>query len=305
MKPILVHCHLYYPDLWEELKKALSALHGLEYELYLTCPQGIQGGGIWKEALELHPAAHLVWVENRGYDIAPFLHILSQVDLNHYSYCIKLHTKRTLPGPWKSYAGYLPFRHWGASWRKKLLSFMKGKNLKKCLHAFDTQKDLGMVAESSLIANEEPGDMQAVQQLKALMAQAHLDMQKYGFVMGSMFICRAGLLLPLQQLRLQSKDFAVSGGSNSTGTLAHAVERFLGASILSQGYAIRDVYTPRLKRLRLWEKAQLKAWSFFWKHYDTAVTSRGYHIIKIFRITIWHKKIKPSGGKGAVPPLPK
>lgn len=36
-------------------------------------------------------------VKNLGFDLGPFVHVLNEVNLNDYSYVIKLHTKRDIP----------------------------------------------------------------------------------------------------------------------------------------------------------------------------------------------------------------
>ena len=62
-------------------------------------------------------------VKNLGFDLGPFVHVLNEVNLNDYSYVIKLHTKRDIPLNGK--------KDWytGSGWRDALLKFIRSKDV--------------------------------------------------------------------------------------------------------------------------------------------------------------------------------
>lgn len=97
---ILIHAHIYYPEMWEELRRNIIVItQTAECELYITlvkaCPE------IAEAAKKLPCPAHIILVENRGYDVGPFIHVLNQADLKQFTYVVKLHTKRDITtSPW-------------------------------------------------------------------------------------------------------------------------------------------------------------------------------------------------------------
>ncbi len=94
IKPIFVHCHIYYPELWPELKTCIQNIHPYPFELFVTMVENHQR--IINDILSSFPNAHIEIVENRGYDIGPFVYTLNKIVLDNYSYIIKLHTKRNI-----------------------------------------------------------------------------------------------------------------------------------------------------------------------------------------------------------------
>ena len=121
MKPILAVCHVYYPEMWAELKDCLRSIEGA-YDLYVTAPE--QNAGLEPDVKAFKADAHFEVVENKGYDVAPFIHVLKQVDLDKYGLLVKLHTKRDIR------KGYANFRDLdGSLWRDHLLSFIRTKEV--------------------------------------------------------------------------------------------------------------------------------------------------------------------------------
>ena len=72
------------------------------------------------------------------------------------------------------------------------------------------------------------------------------DPERLWFPAGSMFWTRPEVLLPLADLGLTAADFGPETGAVD-GTLAHAVERYLGVLAASQGLAV--IEAPDVDRL--------------------------------------------------------
>lgn len=94
MKPILVHCHIFYPELWEELKSCIKNIAPNPFDLFVTMVE--EHNDISKDIQNNFPKAHIDIVKNVGYDIFPFVSVLNKINLEDYSYVVKLHTKRPI-----------------------------------------------------------------------------------------------------------------------------------------------------------------------------------------------------------------
>lgn len=273
MRPILIHIHAFYPEFLPELLAIPGRLGRIPCELWVTYPEGSE-----EVESQLHDCNHALPVENRGYDIAPFLSVLAQVDLNNYSYVLKLHTKRDMQGD--AYMRPYPYNYGFSLWREYLLNVCKTENLHTSLETLEGTPDLGMVADYRCIRNgEEPQHADA---LKKWLAKAGLDYPGTNYVMGSMFLCRAALLIPIQSLNLQPEDFPAPDTAH-TENLAHTMERFIGASIVAQGYRIQDVFTPGHLQAR-WRYHLLRIKNFL---YYRKRKADGGSIIKICKIPVW------------------
>ncbi|GHU06104.1 hypothetical protein FACS1894205_7020 [Alphaproteobacteria bacterium] len=189
---ILAHIHVFYPDLWPELKARLPIMDVVDYDLHVTMTQ--EYPDIRRDIQSFKTDATIRIVENKGYDVGAFMHVLRQVDLKQYDYVVKLHTKRDMPQ-----GAFLGAYHvGGARWRNYGLAFLRTpENFKKCLDAFQNNPALGMCAYYRLIASEERGDEQTVRHGMELLAQMGLAPERKLFVAGTMFMARARLLAPL------------------------------------------------------------------------------------------------------------
>lgn len=279
MSPILVHIHAYYPELLPGILEKLSSLESVQRDVVVTTVAG------YVPSIQAMVCGisncRVIEVPNRGYDIAPFLEVLSVINLDDYSYVIKLHTKRDMPGD--AYLKPMPYNYGGNRWREYLLNFCRNEHLPRVLQSFVHEPDLGMVADYRLICRKEESRFRNA--LVCLLSKAGLQKRGSAYVMGCMFICRAALLEPLLRLGLKPQDFDVPDASHSE-TLAHELERFLGFSVLAQGYRIADSFTPRWKQCKfLRVMKQILAFLYFRKR-----GGNGSCIIKICKIPVYRKR---------------
>lgn len=280
MKPILVHIHIYYADMWKELKACANNITA-SYNLYITMPD--ENKILRPDILQFKPDAHILIVENRGFDVGPFLHVLNKVNLDDYDYIIKLHTKRDWP--LNTYLGKHNVS--GRLWRKYCLSFLEQTNFEKCIAAFQARPQLGMVSNFRLILKKELYDIAAVDESRLLLKKAALPITPLTYIGGTMFMCRAGLLKAVQRLNITMDDFNGSDRSQHT-SLAHTMERFLGWVINAQGYAIADPFTARPERLKALAAYFLRRLRLFF--FKVKVGQDGRLSIKICKIPIRIKK---------------
>lgn len=287
----LIHIHVYYTHLWPELRACVERAEalGLRFRLFVTTAG--EKPEIAAEVAERWPEAEVSVVPNRGYDIAPFLEVLSSVRLADFSYIIKLHTKRDVEQARVILCTAAAVNMKGSRWRDALLAFTRPENFEKVLQTLESKPQLGMVAHHLVICprvsvkdKEQSKTWQkAVEMVKTLGLP---EPPNSHFVMGSMFICRAELLKPLQRLGLTTEDFPPPDPEHLEETIAHVIERLLGAVVTAQGYEIRDCFSPRKEYIREAIEVLLQRIGHFL--FSRKVTSSGKLIIKICKIPVWH-----------------
>ncbi len=242
-KPILAHVHLFYPELWPELKSALQNISPHPLELCVTLVRHHEE--LESDIAQAFPGSTIEIVENRGYDIAPFLHVIRKADLSQYSYVIKLHTKRATDN-----TPFLGVR--GNMWRTHLLAFLSSsERFNEHLAAFDSNPKLGMQADYHVLLRPQEWYEETGTRIYHEWLEAHnLPKGRILFAAGTMFIVRAALLEDMLPYAPATKDFPDT--INHTQNIAHVWERLFGYFVYRSGYILADrnkAFTPALYRL--------------------------------------------------------
>ena len=275
--------------MWPELKECIHNIEPHPFKLFVTMVE--KHPDIWDDILIDFPNAHIEVVENRGYDIGPFVHIINQVNLDDYSYVVKLHTKRDIPSKTDTINDLLLH---GPIWRDKLLSPFKNKEIfAKYISAFDTNKTIGMQAHYTLmVRNDRDEDFSTLKKIKIFMRKYAQKSISYSFIAGTMFIARANIFKRIQQFHLSLSDFQTP--AKREGELAHVMERIMGYIVYRSGYVCFDGNTsdelqnkfqkslPKIKQ----NKPLLQ---YF---YQKKITKSGKIIVKVCRIPIFIRKVK-------------
>ncbi|MGN0902833.1 MAG: rhamnan synthesis F family protein [Succinivibrio sp.] len=233
MKKILVHVHIYYKNLYDELKDCLLNLRDHEYEIFFTLIK--RDPDLEKDIAQTFPSAHIVEVKNLGFDVGPFVHVLNQVNLKDYSYVIKIHTKRDVPSknPFEWFAG--------PRWRNTLLKFIKTKSMfEKVLSNLENNPQIGMHGPNISIFNRISDEHRAFREFNAFLETHNLPPKKYKFVAGTMFMARAEIFELIKQIGFTQDDFESPDLSHEGCQMAHLFERFFGYLVASYGYSIVD-----------------------------------------------------------------
>ena len=141
---------------------------------------------------------------------------------------------------------------------------------------------MGMLSSKYCVASEKRTYQKFLPQVNEFLEKNGLDkVNKVSFVAGTMFYVRAGLLKPL--LKYTIEDFAESNNQVKEGTLAHIVERLLGALVSAQGYGLYGIKHDNYTKGFI--VAAIKRFL-----YQKKKTAKGYTIIKVCRIPVWHRK---------------
>ena len=245
MKRFAIHVHVFYSELWSEIANCLKNFPPAECDIFITAPA--KNEVLCQQIINSLPNASYEITENRGYDVGPFVETINHIELSQYEYIVKLHTKRN----WRGWFNSTFVR--GSIWRDLLIEFCATKdNLNRCLSIFSADPNVGVVASPDVIVKH--GDYLEAeivkQKAEMLIHKCGLIPRDRTFVGGTMFICRAKLLRPIQGLHSIS-DFDIIH-KHELGTLAHVYERLLGYIISAQGYHIAPFRHSMLILPRLW-----------------------------------------------------
>ena len=260
-KPMLVHAHIFYPDLWPELKTYIQNISPYPFDLYVTMVQKYPD--IEDDIHNVFPKAHIEVVENRGYDVGPFIHILNKIDLDNYDYVIKIHTKGTKTTA-KKFRGLK-----GGQWREELLSFLQShETLTSYLNSFQ-QSSLGMTGGYKCLITRDNYYVgpECQKRIEEFIIQNGLSFINFSFVAGTCFLCRSSVLRPIQTLRLKISDFEVPG-EKEVHSLAHVFERMFGYYTAFMGFECANYLVPRWKqKLFIFIKDTIPSYSLFCSRY--------------------------------------
>ncbi|WP_421569138.1 glycoside hydrolase family 99-like domain-containing protein [Stenotrophomonas sp. PD6] len=165
---------------------------------------------------------------NHGRDILPFLHVANRLADQGETVVLKLHTKRST------------HMQQGAQWRQELLRQLldEGRGA-QAVAMFAADRQLGLLAPAGhlLPVRDYPGANVATLQRLQVRLGLRKDVLEADFSAGSMFWVRLDALRPLLDAHLPPSAFEAEQGQID-GTLAHALERALGAICVEAGYRV-------------------------------------------------------------------
>ncbi|MBQ8630416.1 MAG: hypothetical protein IJ479_01700 [Alphaproteobacteria bacterium] len=277
-----VHLHLYYFEMWETVQDYLKNIGDYPYHLYVT---------ITRDNLELverikdfHPDTVVWLVENRGYDIGPFVYFLHHIDLSQYDLVLKIHTKNNRPGIMTVLNNRLVSRE---NWFRLLFEGVLGseKVFFKNINAFKSNPMLGMVGSKYLITSDPKSSLKVSSVVKKLMLRlGYRPPQKITFVAGSMFMIRSSLLQKIKDNYVLA-DFSPTDGTIKDGTLAHVLERVFGCLTIAEGYEVKGF--DRNRHFEFYERLQYLR-RLIWHR---KITRHNNLLVKVCKIPVYHRKL--------------
>ena len=285
---IAVHLHLYYVEMWGTIRDYLKNLEDYPYRLFVTMVK--EAPELAQEIRNFHADTEFYLVENRGYDVGPFVHVLNQIEPEDYEFILKIHTKNDNSRK-ASWCNILYISRW--TWAHLLLRAVLGakEQVRANIETLRRHPQIGMIGAANLIIRK-PEDMPVVERgARELLAQFGFPNQRYEFVAGTMFIARSAIFRKIKDT-LTLSDFEESAGSGSDGTLAHVMERVFGGLTLALGYNIQGV-----RRSLAYELAQpygrfVRLWGRFVRFtFQKKITRRNRVIIKMFKIPVYYSFI--------------
>ncbi len=227
--------HLYYPDMWGEIRTYLSNL-GKRFDLFVTIPYEVN---ITEDVIRAQfPQAQIYRCENRGRDIAPFLSIFSAVSELNYKYICKIHTKKSV---------YIPT---GQEWQRDMMDKLLGtpETVAQIKRAFDQHADWGVIGPQGHVVPHNFYWTQNAENVIRLAQSLDIPTEpiEFSYVAGSMFWFRPQALAPILRLGFRTQDFEPEEGQID-GTLHHAIERCFGMFAKHLGYRIAESNSKNVK----------------------------------------------------------
>ncbi len=280
---LAVHLHVYYSHMWPLMKQYLSNIADYPYHLFVTLQQ--KDVNLIEQIRAFHADTTFITVDNRGYDIGPFIYVLNSLNLDEYDLIMKIHTKNNTDGE----DILLNHRYVNRKyWFQLLMEAVLGSPqiFAANISAFQTNPRLGMIGSKYCTTNHYR-DVKEVQEsvVKIMNELGFSDVLPITFVAGTMFMVRSSVLKIIQH-KFTMDDFTATDGKVKDGTLAHVLERVFGCLVVAQGYKIKS-FSRNIK----FEIEGLKIWlkNFI---YRKKITKSNYLQIKIFKIPVYRRKIK-------------
>lgn len=275
---LAVHLHLYYLEQLAGILTYLKNLSGIDYDLAVTMCQA--DASIEKILKDFNPGVQIIYVENRGYDVGPFLEFLHRINLDNYDYILKLHTKNKTKGNYT----YLNGRFNNALWAKVLYDALleSPQRVTENLQIMAQNSKVGMISSAYCITNEHKLYDKWLDDIENFLLEMNLPaVRDFSFAAGTMFLARSEIFKPF--LRYGLKDFELTNGKIKEGTKAHIFERLFGAAVKASGFETYGVRQWRYRML-LCKSAAIR---FF---YQKKITTSGKKLIKICKIPVYSKK---------------
>lgn len=242
---LAVHVHLFYVEMYKEIKKYLDNLSFYRCDLFFTVTEK---DFRLKKKIEkdfYNYNVRVIETENVGFDVYPFLLFLDIINLDEYDLIVKIHTKKNIPFD-HNLNGYDLS---GNAWRSYLLTAILGsKNrVKDILKSFKKNSNIGMIGAKELIIR---GDIIKqyidIEKVKAILQNFEQPISKKEFIAGTIFIARACLFKALKNRKYTIKDFPPYYPQD-WNSLPYCLERYFGFMVSSQGYKLLGLSTPGVK----------------------------------------------------------
>jgi lipopolysaccharide biosynthesis protein len=225
--------HLYYPDLWDEIRGYLDLLAD-DFDLFVSlCPD--TGAGFDARIREDFPDAEIRYFENRGRDIGPFVEFLREGRLARYELVCKIHSKKS------------PHRGDGDRWRGTLLHQLLGapEIVSEIRDVFRRDPEVGLLGPANQLDRSLESWGSNRERMHALAERLGLPDEEVAleFFAGSMFWFRPAAFARLAELGLRLEDFEEEQGQLD-GALHHALERFFPLAVQAAGFRSHAFVRP-------------------------------------------------------------
>ncbi len=233
---LLVHIHLYYHDQLDYFLEKLRNIT-IPFDLYVTLVDS--SDLVQEKLLAEHPRARIIKVEDRGYDVYPFLQVLKNSNLKDYDYVLKLHTKSHRSE--KASINSIPYEAY--DWRDDLIDPLIGSKFQfnRNISRLAKNSQIGLMASQNLLLRHECSSQ--VPQTRRLAEQLGYQYCVNAFVAGRMFIIKANILHDIVNYPYTSESYHADNEASSSGSLARSMETFFGILVTENFLRIKGVHS--------------------------------------------------------------
>lgn len=228
-KPFCVLVHLYYPDMWDELRTYIANID-VDFDLYVNFVESTWLGSVMSQVREDFPKAKIKISPNEGRDIGGFFSLLKGVDFSKYVAFTLLHSKKS-PHVTRDYA---------AMWKKSLMGAILGdsETVKQNLTAFLTEPEIGIIGSVQTRHLGQESNAEGMRKLFQIY-RISPENEECEYVSGTMMMVRAEVM---QAVYLPLANHQFVNGDNKgiehhiDGQVEHSVERIFGNVMRQLGY---------------------------------------------------------------------
>lgn len=206
--------HLYYHELWEEIKPYLLNLKEIgKFDLYVTVTSADES--LFQDIKQSgNGAVYIYIVDNEGADLYPFFYVLDKIDLDSYDILYKIHTKRNVKQRRKINGVNCGLHYW----RECMLNDILGKkNIVSRLQDFIDDEKLGASGYYPYLISYKNSI--------------------YKFYGGTIFMARSFLYKCFQH-KFTKENF-VNSGKERFSEFTYSCEGMLGTCVAEQGYTYK------------------------------------------------------------------
>ncbi len=234
---VLVHLHLYYQNQLKYMINKLKNINSCNWDLYVTLVEN--NPDIINQIKQFKPDAKIIIIQNKGYDIWPFIQILNLVNLEDYDFILKCHTK--------NYRRTKKFYGKGYRWRNYLINALlkNKKTFKNNLITMLENPEIGLIGSKVTLATMGSKEAEDTDLFEKLCEKYNFPVNKGKFIAGTIFLARAKCYERIKNMKLTSEDFNETLHTNSGASMSHAMERLLTRIIEMQNYKIYAVNSKR------------------------------------------------------------
>jgi glycosyltransferase involved in cell wall biosynthesis/GT2 family glycosyltransferase/chemotaxis protein histidine kinase CheA len=229
VKDIAVVLHLFYEDLFDEIKNYLQNL--TNFDLYISMHQS--NSGLKDRIFASFPDAKIFFVENRGRDMLPFISIYRNISLLNYRYLLKIHTKKS------------PHIEDGSTWRTDIYRKLLGSSeiINSAMLALERNPTIGVIGPKGHVIDYRiywGKNKKKTEELARRVGISFGENKPFNFVAGTMFWAKPDALRYLSLLPIDLQEFEPEP-LEQDGAFVHALERFIGLSVEKAGYSILEI----------------------------------------------------------------
>mgnify|MGYP003307378354 CR=1 FL=1 len=221
---ILVVLHLYYMNSWKSIKQYLDNLKGYNYDLVVTYTDENYKQSVLEKILKYKQNTKLFKYKNKGFDIGPFIDVISRLDISDYDIVFKLHSKGVRRKRIFIYNQIFKYKDWFYNLYDGILGAFA---VHKVIDVFATDQKVGLVASKNLIVHDPKHKQFFTKQVADKYKLKIKD--NYQYVAGSCFVIRTQCLEKIKKLNLTIDSFADT--KRGEFSLAHAMERLVCAMV--------------------------------------------------------------------------
>lgn len=221
--------HGYYPDILEEFLYKIQATSEA-YDLYISLPNQTSNT-ILTNILCSHPTANIIFVDNYGRDILPWITFNKLNNFDAYDCVCKLHTKKTLYNI--ESGNYVR--------NTSIKSLIGSSNIiTDHINTLRDNKNIGMICPHTLKLSLQEWIGSNLKNIYKVYNKNIINLSKYYFCGGTMFWYKPQIFNGLLDILDEKYIIAENEPIGIDGNIVHAIERILGMYCIDKNFLIKE-----------------------------------------------------------------